>query len=174
MKRTDLQTAIDEYEDALIRGLCRDGAIEAALRAVPGVTRDRLLREIERAARSVAASPTIRIKRVYDEASPADGVRVLVDRLWPRGVSKQAARIDAWLKEIAPSDALRRELHRDSERWDEFVRRYHAELKSQPHRIAELLALARGGTLTLVYAAKDTKHNNAEALRRFLVARTTG
>lgn len=111
---------------------------------------------------------SIQIKRVYEDASPQDGVRVLVDRLWPRGISKERARLDAWMKEIAPSDELRKEFHGHPERWDEFVKSYRKELKSKDEKVEELMALAAGKRLTLLYAAKDTESNNAVALKQLL------
>jgi uncharacterized protein YeaO (DUF488 family) len=107
----------------------------------------------------------IRLKRAYDPPAKADGTRVLIDRLWPRGVSKEALAIARWVKEIGPSDALRRWFGHDAERWDEFRRRYKAELANQSELLAELRGLARHGTLTLVYAAHDDAHNNAVVLR---------
>jgi uncharacterized protein YeaO (DUF488 family) len=110
----------------------------------------------------------IRIKRAYDPPARADGTRVLVDRLWPRGVSKEALAIERWIKEIGPSDALRRWFGHDPARWDAFRRRYEAELTKQSELLAELRGLARQGPLTLVYAARDDAHNNAVALRDVL------
>ena len=107
------------------------------------------------------------IKRAYDPPAEADGVRILVDRLWPRGVSKAAARIDHWLKDLAPSDALRKWFGHDPARWDTFKTRYFKELSGQT-ALAGLRKLARSGRVTLVYAAKDEEHNNAVALREFL------
>lgn len=110
----------------------------------------------------------LRLKRVYDEASPRDGCRVLVDRIWPRGLRKERARIDHWLKEIAPSTELRKWFGHEPGRWDEFVKRYHAELDDKPDDVAELRRLALSGPLTLLYAARDTMHNNAAALKAYL------
>jgi O-6-methylguanine DNA methyltransferase len=123
--------------------------------------------EGKRAPKAAAAADSIRVKRVYDRPSPDDGVRVLVDRLWPRGVSKAAARVDAWMKELAPSAALRTWFGHDPDRWPEFRRRYHRELTATDAR-HELLALADHQPLTLLFAAKDPVHNNAVALREFL------
>lgn len=117
---------------------------------------------------------TIRIKRVYEAPAPADGLRVLVDRLWPRGVAKEAARIDHWLKEVAPSDELRRWFGHDPERWEGFRERYVEELDRNVEAVALLREWARGGTLTLVYGARDEEHNQAVALRDFLVSRGSG
>lgn len=112
----------------------------------------------------------IRTKRVYDTPTPEDGVRVLVDRLWPRGLSKDRARIDEWIRELAPSAELRRWFGHDPARWEEFQTRYHAELSdpSLSDAVEGLLAHERAGTVTLVFAARDGMRNNAIALERFL------
>lgn len=111
---------------------------------------------------------TIRLKRVYMPPSRSDGCRVLVDRLWPRGVGKEAARIDAWYREIAPSAELRNWYGHAPERWLEFRRRYFSELAENAALVAELLEKARSGVLTLVFGAKDEEHNNAVALKEYL------
>jgi len=108
-------------------------------------------------------------KRAYQPPAPEDGLRVLVDRLWPRGVTKEALAIDRWIKEIAPSDKLRRWFGHDPARWEEFRRRYGRELALHTAVLGELRELARGGMLTLVYAARDEAHNNAVALRDILI-----
>lgn len=113
----------------------------------------------------------IRTKRVYDPPSDEDGCRVLVDRLWPRGVSKDEARIDHWLRDLAPSAELRKWFGHDPERWEDFRERYFRELDAGPEGLDELLALARQGLVTLVFGAKDTERNNAAALRDYLRAR---
>lgn len=107
-------------------------------------------------------------KRAYDTAFPDDGTRVLVDRFWPRGVSKEDAALDDWLKEVAPSDELRKWFDHDPEKWDEFCRRYYQELDEKDEAIESLRKEAEDGTLTLVYAAKDREHNNAVALKHYL------
>jgi uncharacterized protein YeaO (DUF488 family) len=114
-----------------------------------------------------------RIKRIYEPASKDDGLRVLVDRLWPRGIAKKKARIDLWLRDLSPSDALRRMVHADPTKWDEFVKAYGRELKQEPARtaLADLRKLPRSQPVTLLYAARDEAHNNAVALQRWL-ART--
>jgi uncharacterized protein YeaO (DUF488 family) len=114
---------------------------------------------------------SVSIKRAYEPPSDEDGVRVLVDRLWPRGVSKAAARIDHWLKDVAPSDGLRKWFGHDPARWGEFRKRYFRELSGQGGTLAELRKLARRGRVTLVYAAKDEEHNDAVALRELLSRR---
>jgi len=121
---------------------------------------------------TVKTSPTesLRIKRVYRPAAKDDGLRVLVDRLWPRGLTKAKARIDIWLKEIAPSDALRRRFHGHPAKWDEFVTAYGRELAHEPAKTAaaDLRKRLRGEKVTLLYAARDETHNNAVALKECL------
>ena len=111
----------------------------------------------------------IKLKRAYEKPAAADGYRVLVDRLWPRGVKKQAARLDVWARDLAPSDALRKWSHHDSAKWVEFKRRYHAELRSQRAALKDLFKQAGRRPLTLVYAARDERRNNAVALREYLL-----
>lgn len=110
----------------------------------------------------------IRLKRIYEPAAPEDGSRILVDRLWPRGVSKEAAHIDLWLKELAPSDALREWFGHDPEKWPEFRVRYFRELKSREESLGVLREKAKEGIVTLLFGAADTAHNNAVALKEFL------
>jgi uncharacterized protein YeaO (DUF488 family) len=110
----------------------------------------------------------IRIKRAYDLPERGDGVRILVDRLWPRGVSKEALKADAWLKEVAPSDTLRKWFSHDPARWQEFEQRYRAELQENPQAWQPIVDRAQHGNVTLLYAAKDTEHNNAVVLLHFL------
>jgi uncharacterized protein YeaO (DUF488 family) len=109
-----------------------------------------------------------KIKRVYAPASDDDGFRVLVDRLWPRGVKRETAKIDLWAKDIAPSDALRREFHGHPEDWERFVAAYRKELAREAAASAARELLARRGTVTLLYAARDEAHNNAVALKAWL------
>jgi uncharacterized protein YeaO (DUF488 family) len=111
---------------------------------------------------------SIRVKRAYEAPAPGDGYRVLVDRLWPRGVSKGKLELDEWRKEIAPSDALRKWFGHEPAKWDEFKERYFAELDEQREQVEGLLPHADSGPLTLVYGAKDEEHNNAVALREYL------
>ncbi len=115
--------------------------------------------------------PAVLIKRAYDPPSKHDGIRVLVDRLWPRGLSKAHASIDLWLKDIAPSVALRRWFKEQPERWSEFVRRYSAELDAKPASIAALIGAARHGRVTLLFGARDTRRNSAVALHEYLTER---
>lgn len=111
------------------------------------------------------------LKRAYDEAAPDDGVRFLVERLWPRGIKKTDLRIDAWLKDAAPSDSLRRWFAHDPKKWGEFQRRYFAELDTRPESYEQILSAARHGRVTLVYSTHDTQHNNAVALKDYLNVR---
>jgi uncharacterized protein YeaO (DUF488 family) len=116
----------------------------------------------------------MQLKRVYDPPADEDGFRVLADRLWPRGVSKERGRFDLWARDVAPSDALRQQFGHEPERWDEFRRAYFAQLdaldaESEPGRLlAELRARAARGPLTLVFAARETERNNAVALKEYL------
>jgi uncharacterized protein YeaO (DUF488 family) len=108
------------------------------------------------------------LKRAYDPASPDDGCRVLVERLWPRGVSKERAALDAWLKDLAPSAGLRKWYGHAPERWEEFRRRYWDELRSNREAVSELREREREGKVTLIYAAHDEQHSGALALKQFL------
>jgi uncharacterized protein YeaO (DUF488 family) len=114
----------------------------------------------------------VRLKRVYEPASSADGHRVLIDRLWPRGISRERAKLDTWEKELAPSAKLRRWFGHEPRRFQEFRRRYIEELRGQRPRLTALRRRARDGSVTLVYSAHDTEHNDAvvlaEVLRRGL------
>lgn len=113
----------------------------------------------------------IKIKRIYEQCSKEDGFRVLVDRLWPRGLSKERAKIDLWLKEIAPSDDLRKWFGHDPEKWDDFKKKYASELQKKRDLLLEIKrAEKEKGTLTLLYSAKDTEHNQAVALGEILRA----
>jgi uncharacterized protein YeaO (DUF488 family) len=113
---------------------------------------------------------SVRLKRAYEQPASSDGYRVLVDRLWPRGVSREEARLDEWAKELAPSAALRRWFAHDPRRFGEFRRRYTAELAAQEEKLGELRRRARNGTLTLVYGARDEEHNDAVVLAELLRA----
>jgi uncharacterized protein YeaO (DUF488 family) len=110
----------------------------------------------------------ILVKRVYTPPDPADGTRVLVERLWPRGISKERAQLDLWLKEISPSPSLRQWFAHDPEKWDEFRRRYWGELEQNQLAVGQLRDLLKQGTLTLIYAARDEQHNSALILKAFL------
>ena len=110
----------------------------------------------------------IRLKRAYEAPEPADGERILVERLWPRGVTKARAAIDFWLKDVAPSTELRKWFSHDPAKWKQFQQRYRKELEKQKESVALLRRKSRQGTLTLVYAAKDEQHNAALALKAYL------
>jgi uncharacterized protein YeaO (DUF488 family) len=112
----------------------------------------------------------VRLKRAYDPAVRSDGYRVLIDRLWPRGVKKEDAKLDEWARELAPSGELRRWFGHEPDRFDEFRRRYTRELAAQDEKVRELRRRAREGTLTLVYGARDTEHNDAVVLAEILRA----
>lgn len=118
--------------------------------------------------RRTSTSPTISIKRIYEPASPDDGMRVLVDRLWPRGLSKLEAHLDLWAKDAAPSPELRRWFNHEEPKFREFSRCYAEELAARPQALEPLLAAARGGRLTLLYAAKDSECNHALVLLNLL------
>ncbi len=108
------------------------------------------------------------LKRAYEEPASTDGTRVLVDKLWPRGVKKEEARIDVWLKEIAPSDDLRKWFGHDPDRWDAFRKKYINELKENEEVVKKLCEIVEGGRVTLIYGAKDEQHNNAVVLKQYM------
>jgi len=110
----------------------------------------------------------LKIKRIYEQPNSEDGVRILVDRLWPRGLTKEKASIDLWLKDIAPSTELRKWFGHDPSRWEEFKQRYLQELKENDEQVRRLKQEMEKGTTTLVYGAKDTEHNEAVVLQGFL------
>jgi len=111
---------------------------------------------------------SVKSKRVYDAAEPGDGYRVLIDRMWPRGVSRERARLDEWARELAPSSELRKWFHHDPERFDEFRSRYREELRERRPLLEELRRRARDGPVTLLYAARDREHNDAVVLEELL------
>lgn len=113
--------------------------------------------------------PRIIVRRVYEPASPEDGTRVLVDRLWPRGLSKAEAQVALWLKDAAPSTALRQWFGHKPERWDEFQNRYALELAANPEALQPLRDLLRKSPVTLLFGARDAQHNNAIALKAYLL-----
>jgi uncharacterized protein YeaO (DUF488 family) len=113
----------------------------------------------------------VRLKRAYDAPGPGDGPRLLVDRLWPRGVSKSEAAIDEWVKDIAPSAELRKWFGHDPARWGEFRERYAKEIQGHPDLLEHLRSLAREGPITLVYSARDEIHNDAVVLRQVILGR---
>jgi len=110
----------------------------------------------------------IQLKRVYEQETPADGVRYLIERLWPRGVKKESLHIEAWLKEAGPSTELRKWFNHDPEKWSEFRRRYFAELNQRKEAWAPIREAAERGTVTLLYSSHDTEHNNAVALKEYI------
>ena len=112
----------------------------------------------------------VRLKRAYERPIASDGYRVLIDRLWPRGIKREDGRLDEWARELAPSSELRRWFGHDPARFEEFRRRYTAELAGQEEKLRELRRRARRGTLTLVYGARDTEHNDAVVLAEILRA----
>jgi uncharacterized protein YeaO (DUF488 family) len=111
---------------------------------------------------------TISLKRAYETPSPADDPRVLVERLWPRGLSKEKAAVDVWLKEVAPSTELRRWFGHDAAKWEEFRRRYREELCERPEELQSLRSLVKAGPVTFVYGSRDQEHNAATVLKEFL------
>src|SRR5579862_9155547 len=119
------------------------------------------------------AADHVKLKRAYEPATAADGTRILIDRLWPRGVKKADAAIDQWVKDIAPSTALRKWFGHDPVRWQEFRRRYAKEVRAHSEQLDRLRTLARRGPITLVYSAQDEVHNDAVALRSFLLGSQT-
>ncbi len=113
----------------------------------------------------------IKIKRVYDEPSRADGKRILIDRLWPRGLKKEDARIDEWIKEIAPSNELRKWFNHDPDKWREFKRRFFTELHGKQEVVDGIISASRKGTVTLLFGSKEERFNNAAALKEYLEKR---
>ncbi|HEX2697945.1 MAG TPA: DUF488 domain-containing protein [Anaerolineales bacterium] len=111
---------------------------------------------------------SIEIKRVYEPPSKDDGLRILVDRLWPRGMSKASLQLDEWLKDLAPSNELRKRFRHHEGKWEEFQKLYFKELDLHPELVEQLIKKSRAGKVTLLFAAKDTEHNNAVALKNYL------
>ena len=134
---------------------------------VVGAPRSRR-RALRPSSRRPTRRPQVRLKRAYQAPDPEDGTRILVDRLWPRGVRKEDARIDLWLKDIAPSDELRRWFGHDPERWPEFRRRYREELEARTDLRRKLEDACRQGPVTLLFAAQDERHNNAVVLKELI------
>lgn len=110
----------------------------------------------------------MKVKRIYEKAQKSDGFRILVDRLWPRGIKKDDAHIDLWLKEIAPSDSLRKWFNHDPKKWPEFQKRYGKELKDKKEMVDKIRNEEKKHTVSLLYGTKETEHNNAVALKNFL------
>jgi len=117
------------------------------------------------------SSPRLQVKRIYDPPARSDGFRVLVDRIWPRGLSKDVAKLDAWIKDVAPSAELRKWFGHEPSRWASFKRRYFRELDERQEALEQLLGACTARTLTLLFAAKDPAYNNAVALKEYLDAR---
>jgi len=117
------------------------------------------------------AGDHIKLKRAYDPPAPDDGTRILIDRLWPRGVKKTDAAIDEWMKEIAPSTELRKWFGHDPSRWHEFQRRYRSEIRQHREQLDRLRTLAQHGRVTLVFSAHDEAHNDAVVLKNVLLGR---
>lgn len=113
----------------------------------------------------------IKLKRAYENPDKTDGTRILVDRLWPRGLTKSKANIDLWLKEIAPSTELRKWFDHDPKKWRSFRGRYQIELKHRPEQLATIRSAGKEGTVTLIYGARDQEHNEAVVLKQFLEKR---
>ncbi len=111
---------------------------------------------------------SIKLKRAYEKPGPEDGLRILVERLWPRGISKEAAGLDAWMKDIAPSNELRKWYNHDPAKWAEFKKRYFEELNGEKDAVEELRKAVRGKDVTFVYGSKEEKHNSAAALKEYL------
>jgi uncharacterized protein YeaO (DUF488 family) len=116
----------------------------------------------------------IKIKRIYDLPSAEDGVRILIDRLWPRGLSKNGAKVDLWLKEIAPSDKLRKWFAHDPKKWIEFKQKYFKELNPNQERVDLIIKKAKGGNVTLLFGAKEERFNNAVALKEYIETKGKG
>lgn len=148
-----------------------DGAL-AKRQKVAGSEGLRHIPVVEIAMTASTAQLDIKLKRAYEPPAATDGTRVLIDRLWPRGVTKEEAAIDHWLRDIAPSTELRRWFGHDVNLWDEFRRRYTAELKHHTEQVDELLRLARHGRVTLVFGARDEEHNDAVVLKHFVLERS--
>jgi len=118
------------------------------------------------------AETEVKVKRIYEAPDPSDGTRVLVDRLWARGLTKEKAALDLWLKDIAPSTELRKWFSHDPAKWEDFQKRYRAELETNDAAVARLREELRKGPVTLLYAARDQEHNEALVLRDYLVRRS--
>jgi len=116
----------------------------------------------------------IRTKRIYDLPSPDERFRILTDRLWPRGLTKQRARVDLWIRDIAPSTELRRWYQHDRERWNEFRRRYFAELDGKPELVKQILEQIRWEPITIVFSSQEERYNNAAALKEYLERQISG
>jgi uncharacterized protein YeaO (DUF488 family) len=116
----------------------------------------------------------IKIKRIYEAPTAEDGIRILIDRLWPRGLSKNSAKVDLWLKEIAPTDKLRKWFAHDPKKWIEFKQKYFKELNPNQERVDLIIKKAKGGNVTLLFGAKEERFNNAVALKEYVETRGKG
>jgi uncharacterized protein YeaO (DUF488 family) len=116
----------------------------------------------------------LKLKRVYEDSERSDGTRFLVEQLWPRGMKKEQLKLDAWMKDVAPSDSLRRWFGHDPLKWNEFQKKYRAELSENPDAWKPILTAAKRGAVTLLYSSRDTEHNNALVLKSFLEERIAG
>ena len=116
---------------------------------------------------------TVKLKRVYEEPSESDGTRILVDRLWPRGLTKEKAKVDVWLKEIAPSTELRKWFNHEPSKWPEFKKRYQAEMSNNTEVLSALKKHLANGKATIVYGAKDEEHNDAVVIKQYLDKRVS-
>lgn len=164
VRQACLRAASEAYEDAGVRGLCGDGRWELALDAVRTLD----LQAIAGGSMTDGPSRRLRVKRVYEPPAPGDGLRILVDRLWPRGLPREKAALDAWMPEVAPSTALRRWFGHAPSRWAEFQRRFAAELSARSDAVHVLADQVRGRQATLLFGARDLDHNNAVVLRAHL------
>jgi uncharacterized protein YeaO (DUF488 family) len=170
VRRACLRAAADAYEDAGIRGLCVEGRWEAALDAVRVLD----LRAIVDKAQPTDEDGILRLKRIYDPSTSDDGLRILVDRLWPRGLRRDDAEIDVWMPDVAPSTPLRKWFGHVLPRWTEFSRRYEGELDTQPEAVDMLAEHVRERRrVTLLFAARDVEHNHAVVLRAYLLQRAS-
>lgn len=154
IRRACIEAGQAAFEDARWQGLCCEGAWECAVDAMRHLNLESVMQ--------------IQTKRVYESAEPSDGYRVLVDRVWPRGVKKDEARIDRWLKVAAPSSELRKWFNHEPDKWADFKKQYSTELRQHKEQLRQLLDEAGDGPLTLVYSARDERYNNAITLREYL------
>jgi uncharacterized protein YeaO (DUF488 family) len=116
--------------------------------------------------------PVINIKRIYEEAEPSDGFRVLVDKLWPRGISKDRAKLDYWAKQLAPTDGMRKWYQHDEGNWEVFQKKYNSELDNNPEALLELMTYLERGDVTFLFSSKELYLNNAVALKAYIISRS--
>lgn len=163
LKQACRDHALQAYEDARLRGLCAEGAFELAMQAI-------LDTPMDCAPSNPHQAGEIFTKRLYDPPSSEDGLRVLVDRLWPRGIAKADATWQRWAKELAPSTALRKWFHQAPDQWPAFVQKYRAELQGLDDEMRDLLKFAKGRRMTLLYASASREHHHAQILQAALLA----